>query len=296
MTAPFALYCKSYRTDLLRVVRLAESIRRFNQDRIPFYVSVPSLDAGLFRSNLAGHEVTVIEDEAITAANPRIRPEALRALPGSLSQQIVKSEFWRLNLADAYMCLDSDAVFIRPIRQSEFLVDGDTPYTVIDEAHEFLESALQAGRHHAILAFRDVASKVQSALNRTGRGYSFGPFPVLWHRAVWESLDREYLLPRGMNLSDAIALAPAESHWYGEALLKYRAIALAPCQPLFKVYHYAWEFDRDRRKGITQEKLGQVYCGAIHQSAWERELDWPQEGGSLASRIGRRARRMLGRI
>ena len=99
-----------------------------------------------------------------------------------------------------------------------------------------------------------------------------------------------------MNLCDALTLVPAELHWYGEALLKYRAIALAPCQPLFKVYHYAWEYDRDRRKGITTDELRQIYCGVIYQSAWERELDWPSEGGTLASRLSRRARRLLGRI
>ncbi len=296
MSVPFALYCKSYRTDLLRVSRLAASVRQFNNEALPFFISVPKADEALFRSHLTGHDVTVIQDETIIAANPRISPAALRELPGSITQQIVKSEFWRLGLADAYICLDSDAFFIRPFGSSDFLTQGGTPYSVIDEGHEFLESAIRAGRQRAIQDFREVAARVQSALDRAGRAYSFGPFPVIWHRAVWESLEREYLLPRRMNLCDAISLAPAESHWYGEALLKYQAIPLAPCQPLFKVYHYAREFDNDQRLGISIDQFKQIYCGAIFQSAWERELDWPREGGSWKSRLARRLRRKLGRI
>lgn len=296
MSAPFALYCKSYRTDLRRVLRLAESVRRFNADQIPFYVSVPQSDIGLFRSHLTGYDVTLVEDEAITAANPRMHSGKLRDLPGSISQQIVKSEFWRLGLADTYICLDSDAVFMRPISQDDFLVGGWIPYTVIDEGHEFIESALRERKNRAVDAFRNVATTIQTLFERPGRLYSFGPFPVLWHRSVWESLEQEFLSPRRWTLLDAIVHAPAESHWYGESLLKYRAIPLHPCQPLFKVYHYAWQFDQDRRGDITGDDLATLYCGVIYQSAWERSMDWPREGGSLGSRLGRRLRRILGRI
>jgi hypothetical protein len=296
MTAPLALYCKSYRTDLKRVQRLVRSIERFNADGIPSYVSVPADDVQLFRRELAGLKVDILDDESIIARNHQIDPQAIRALPGHISQQIIKSEFWRLNLADAYMCLDSDAFFIRPFRQSDYLLDSGTPYTVLDEGHEFLASALFEGKKHVVEAFLHDAGKVQALFGRRGRSYSFGPFPLLWHRDVWESLEKEYLRPNGMNFQDAIVRIPVESHWYGEALLRYRAIQLMPCQPLFKVYHYAWQLDRDRRAGVGDEQLSQLYSGVIYQSAWEREMDWPTEGGRLASRIGRRLRRKLGRI
>ena len=99
-----------------------------------------------------------------------------------------------------------------------------------------------------------------------------------------------------MNLVDAIVQAPIESRWYGEALLAYQAVPLLPCQALFKVYHYAWQFDRDQRLGITEGKLAKQYCGVIYQSAWERNLDWPKEGGDWLSRLGRRLRRRMGKI
>lgn len=293
---PFALYCKSYRTDLRRVVRLAESIRTHNVEQIPFYVSVPSADLPLFQEHLGAFPLALLADEDILAASRPGVAEQVARMPGYLAQQVVKSEFWRLGHAQAYLCLDSDAFFIRPIRQGDFVAPDGGPYTMLDEAHDLLEDALQQGRQRVIDAFMREADLVQGLFGRAGRRYSFGPFPLVWHRDVWQSLDERYLQPRGMTLADAITQAPIESRWYGEALLAWQAVPLRPCQALFKVYHYAWQYDRDRRKGITQEQLAQLYYGVIHQSAWERNMDWPREGGSLLSQIGRRVRRKLGRI
>jgi hypothetical protein len=84
--------------------------------------------------------------------------------------------------------------------------------------------------------------------------------------------------------------------WYGEALLKYRAIDLLPSQPFFKMYHYAWQQKKDRREGIDIKQLANLYCGVVYQSAWEREMDWPSEGGNWLSHMARRLRRGLGRM
>lgn len=293
---PFVLYCKSYSTDLRRVVRLARSIQQHNVEKLPFYVSVPQAELALFREHLTGLDTELLTDEDIIKASPRINLEQLSRMSGSVAQQVVKSEFWRLGLSTAYLCLDSDAVLIRPFGLSDFMTSDGTPYTMIDEAHDLLEDALRLKRQRVVAAFNKEADLVQQLFQREGRRYSFGPFPLVWHRAVWESLDTRYLQPRGMSFADAIALAPIESRWYGEALLAYRAVPLLPCQALFKVYHYAWQFDQDRRAGMTAQQLAQFYCGVIYQSAWEREMDWPNEGGHLFSRLGRRLRRAAGRI
>ncbi len=293
---PLSLYCKSYRTDLRRVVRLAQSIQQFNTEQLPFYVSVPTQDLSLFREHLSGLCTELLADETILAASPRINPAQVAAMPGSTSQQVVKSEFWRLGYSRACVCLDSDAVFIRPFGQADFMTPDGTPYTMMDEAHDLLEDAFRRKRERVVTAFKGEADLVQQIFQRPGRRYSFGPFPLVWHRAVWESLDTHYLQPRGMSFADAIAQAPIESRWYGEALLAYKAVPLMPCQALFKVYHYAWQFDQDRRDGVSIDQLAKLYCGVIFQSAWERDMDWPKEGGDWFSRMGRRLRRRLGRI
>ncbi|TXH86464.1 MAG: hypothetical protein E6Q78_16810 [Rhodoferax sp.] len=295
MTA-LALYCKSYRTDLRRVVRLVQSIEQFNEEKIPAYVSVPDADLLLFQEHIGQTSVKLVSDESILKASPRLDLAMVAGMHGAVAQQVVKSEFWRLGLADAYVCLDSDAVFIRSFSARDFLSPDGYPYTVLDEAHDLLEDAMQHGRHRIVDAFVREADLVQQKFGRPGRRYSFGPFPLVWHRDVWESLDKNYLQPHAMSFVDAILMAPIESRWYGEALLAYGAIPLHPCQALFKVYHYAWQLDHEMRQGVTSEQLAKLYCGVIYQSAWEREMDWPCEGGGLLSRMGRQLRRKLGRI
>jgi hypothetical protein len=293
---PLALYCKSYSTDLRRVVRLVQSIERFNETHIPIYVSVPEAELALFREHLGTTSAQLIADESILRASPRLALAQVARMHGAVAQQVVKSEFWRLGLAEAYVCLDSDAIFIRPFSSEDFLAPDGYPYTVLDEAHDLLEDAMQHGRLRIVDDFVREAASMQKKFGRHGRRYSFGPFPLVWHRKVWESLDSNYLQPRGISFADAIAQTPIESRWYGESLLAYQAIPLHPCQALFKVYHYAWQLDQETRRGITQEHLSNLYCGVIYQSAWEREMDWPREGGNLLSHVGRQLRRKLGRI
>jgi len=289
------LYCKSYRMDLKRVIRLAMSIQKFNDESIEFHVSIPLQDHELFLSHLSKLGVVLHTDEDIIAATGMSMPRVLK-LGGSSSQQVVKSSFWKLGLSTCYVCIDSDSFFIRPFGISDFLTPDGTPYTMLDEGHDLLEDAIQNGRPRIVEAFAKEAALVQSLFARQGKPYSFGPFPLVWHRAVWESLESNYLQPRGMNFADAITLAPIESRWYGEALLRYKAIPLVPTQALFKVYHYAWQHDQDRKRGVSTNDIARLYCGVIHQSAWEREFDWPQEGGQWLSRLGRRIRRKLGRV
>lgn len=292
----FVLYCKSYQTDLRRLVRLARSVQRFNQDGIAFHVSVPTVDYALFDEHLRGLDVLLHRDEDILQSVPNVDLQRVQRMHGAVSQQIVKSSFWRYHNADMYLCLDSDAFFLRPFTVSDFVHPSGTPYTMLDEAHELLDDARRHRKSRVTEAFYAEAQRFQTLFGRVGRAYSFGPFPLVWHRAVWQSLQTEYLDPRGMSFTDAIEQAPIESRWYGEALLKYRAIDLLPCQALFKVYHYAWQLRDDRRSGITESQLGDSYVGAIYQSAWEREMDWPREGGNMLSIAGRRMRRWLGRI
>jgi len=293
---PFVLYCKSYSTDLRRVVRLAQSVAQFNLEQIPFYVSVTEAELPLFRAHLIDLNVVLISDEDIVRATPNLTLQAVSAMPGHLAQQVIKSSFWHLNISNSYLCLDSDAFFIRRFSHSDFIAPNGTPYTMLDEAHDVQEDAMRKKRSRVITAFNNEADLVQNLFQRQGRRYSFGPFPLVWHRAVWESLDHQYLAPRNMNIADAILLAPIESRWYGEALLAFKAIDLMPCQALFKVYHYAWQKDNDLRAGVDHSSLALLYCGIINQSAWERELDWPKEGGNWLSIAGRRLRRRLGRI
>ena len=291
------LYCKSYRRDVQRARRLAESIRRFNSGNLSFYLSCPSADLPLFKDIVGNEGVTYLPDEEIVAANSAINQSDLFALPGGLSQQIVKSEFWRLGISENYLCIDSDAYFIRDFHSDDFLAPGGHPYTVMNESLELrLFGTLH--KHDKIARNRDTECKaIMAIFGRNGRQYDFGPLPVVWNRRVWADLAEKLLEPRGMTFLDAIKLFPSEMRWYGEALLKFRSIELWPVETLFRCYHYEQQFRDARNAGETDETLSQIYLGVCSQSNWDKELDHGQNRkGSLSRFVRTIKHRIFGRL
>jgi hypothetical protein len=290
---PFVLYCKSYRQDVLRVRKLATSVQRFNAQQLPFYVSVPGADLALFREHLSELHVELIPDSEIVAANPSLDPGKLDALPGITSQQIVKSEFWRLNVSESYLCIDSDCEFVRPFGAEDFLTPDGYPYTIMHEAKELLQFALNHRLEKVYDYFHREHSQIMGIFERRGRAYEFGPPPLIWSRAVWQALDERFLKPRGMNFYDAVMMFPAEIQWYGEAMLKYLPYPLMPIEPLFKFYHYEPQYIEGQRLGESHERLAKNFLGVCYQSNWDKDRDLEQKKRSPASRAARWVRRNI---
>lgn len=286
------LYCKSFRGDVLRAQRLALSIQKYNADNIQFYVSVPESDMSLFKEHLAGTKITFITDEEIILANPKHNLELIRLMPGGLSQQIVKSEFWRLGLSENYVCLDSDNEFIRNFYTSDFLAPDGHPYTVITEGKEFLEFSARYHLPKVPVNFEKDAKQVQELFGRSGRNYSFGIPPLVWSRKVWVSLEEEMLVPHNQSFADLINQCPHELRIYGETLLKYRPIPLWPCEDIFKNYLYQSQYFFDKKRGITTDILSKTYLGIVRQSNWEGEhFGIPKK--PLASRCNKKIKKFV---
>jgi hypothetical protein len=287
------LYCKSYHRDVLRAARLAESVRRHNPGNLPFYLSCPSADLALFRDIVGSDGVTFLADEEIVAENSTIDQKAFSDLPGVISQQIVKSEFWRLGICENYFCLDSDSYFIRDCIKDDLLTASGIPYTVMNESLELrLFGALH--RHAKIARNIDADCKtIMDIFGRTGRHYDFGPLPVVWSKHVWSDLAEKFLEPQSMNFLDAMVLFPSEMRWYGEALLKYRSIELWPVETLFRCYHYEDQYRIARKLGESDEELSQLYLGVCIQSNWDRELVYGDNNKSILSRSVRAMKRRI---
>lgn len=300
------IFCKSYAGDILRVERLARSLSRHNRDGIRTYVSVPAQDVPLFAGRL--HEVStpieILSDEAVVLSNPRAKLDAYRAWDGRLSQQVVKSEFWRwaANHGVAaelnYVCIDSESEFIRDFGRENFVHSDGVPYTVMHLNEPLLALAARKGIRKIERNFRRDCGTMKGVFERDGPDYSFAPTPVIWSSRVWRCLDEAMLVPRGQTLWDAIGRHPNELHWYGEALLKYRPIPLRAIPPLFRVYHYSWEYYAGRAAGESIDSLRAAYLGVLKQSNWEYELDAGDQARrkSPASRMTRSIKRFLSRF
>ena len=287
------LYCKSYQRDFLRLRRLLISISRFNVDQLTFYISTPQIEKDLLVEILGKEGYVWVADEDIVAANPKADLKQYQLMPGGLSQQIIKSEFWRLKIAENYLCLDSDSVFIKNFSSLDFLNSEGMPYTVLHQNKEFFQMATDRGHFKVERDLRVEAERVQALFGRGGPAFFCAPAPFIWSAKVWESLDHEYLTPRNITLWDLITSEYPETLIYGESLLKYRAIPLISIEPLFRTYHYDWQYYLMKRLGETEEKLKQNYLGIIYQSAWESECNLEHSKKSLLSQGLKKVKRLM---
>ena len=286
------LYCKSYRRDFFRLKRLLASISRYNLDQIPFYISTPE-DQYKDLISILGEvkDFYWVSDESIIAANPRVPAGIEKTKSGGLSQQAIKSEFWRLGLAKNYVCLDSDCIFIKDFKKSDFLCSDGYPYTVIYQNKEFYQLSINRGQSKVESNLRQEGDRVKALFSRVGPNYYCPCPPFIWSASVWESLDREYLKPKNLNFWDISCDDHPETLLYLEALLKYHAIPLYPIEQLFRIYYYDWQYYLFRRMGETEEKLTANYLGVIYQSNWDSGMDFGFTSKSLASRTLRRLKR-----
>ena len=287
------LYCCTFRKDLLRTVKLAQSIRKHNRGNIPFYISVPSDDVDLFTSHLLGLDALVFDERDIFNANPKLDINKLYQIRGGLRQQVIKSEFWRLGIAENYLVMDSDCIFIRDFDEQDFIVQDDVPYSVIHEGRDVLQATERFGPQKIRQHFLADREPIQAVLGRKGITYDFGYAPFLWSSKVWESLDKNYLTPNKMNFMDAVILCGSEFTWYGESLTAFRAISIYPREQLFKHYHYEHQLWADQILGYSEKILAHDYLGVVYQSNWESWGDYGPSSKSVPSRVWRSLKRVL---
>ena len=276
----FILFCKSYRKDVYRAKRLITSIAKLNEDKIPFYLSVPKEDLALFSQEIDWEDLKsvgefhLITDESIVLSNTHLDTKAslerYYVMPGYLSQQVIKAEAWRLIGCENYLCLDSEAVFMKPFYLRQFMANDSEPFTIIHPNTEFLNLAKSLGKKKAIEHFFQDNQLLKDEFGRIGadaQDWDFGPAPLIWSKKVWQSLEMNHLTPKGQTIWDAIERLPFEIRWYGEALLKFKAIPIHPHEPLFQVIHYDWQ----QKHLVPFEQTN--YLGILSQSNWDKELD-----------------------
>jgi hypothetical protein len=256
------LYCKSYKNDVYRVKSLLDSITLYNRDSIPFFISTPKEDLELFSNILGDNLYTLIPDEDIDSTNQ-----------GWLGQQVVKSQFWKLQLCENYVCIDSDSVFIKPFYVKDFMYNDNTPYTICHEHRELFEfmDKHQPG-FDPYKEYKNDRLSIMEFFQRDGVIYDFGPSPVIWSASVWKSLYEKYLQPNNLNFTDLFKTTPSEFTWYGEWLLHDNTIPIYPRGPLFKVYHYSSQYEYDKHYKLDNDKLSKYYLGVILQSNWSTNI------------------------
>lgn len=261
------LFIKTYKDDYLAFTKLIKSIEKFNADKIPVYVSINDDDYEYFVKNINNPELILIKDSDIYQCNIK---------DGWRYQQVIKTQFYRLNISKNYLCIDSDSEFITSFKKSDFLYNSDTPYTIMHESKPFLEMVNQIKLDSNDIFFRNATIATRKLIkNNHTKIWDFGPSPYIWSCLVWKSFNETFLVSQNMSFENFIneidkETPPSETVIYGEYLLQTNLIPIYPVEGFFKVYHYKKQFSLEK-KFYNPETLKKVYLGIIFQSNWDQK-------------------------
>jgi len=287
--AKFAYFLKSHAPDKALAHRLIATFQKFHTGDATLFISVPKVDYGIFRSFQQAN-VQLLIDEDISADLARIASKN-GISPGYLNQQIIKLSFWKTGLAQNYLCLDSDGVFIRSFDEQDFMADTETPYTVLTEDKE-----LEADPTY----FRKYWKARSESMERIKSFLDFHPrktltthgFTVLNAR-VLESMEKSVLEPRQLTYMDLLEISPYEFSWYNFFLQKTRTIDIEPCEPFFKVFHVKKHYLEALNRRQSEKDFARGYVGIVINSNWSRQLNVSSYGQPVSSPASRKFMRRL---
>ena len=263
----FAMLLKSFSDDFDYAQRLLVSFRKFNADGVHLYCVVPPDDVARFEV-FAGLDVTVLSESELGQYLVDQPVHGMRA--GYINQEIIKLAFWELELTENYFCVDSDAEFIRPFYRSDFMVDENTPYTVLVEDNE-LKVEPRYYRDYwqqRELELRHIQELVglDTKVVRTCHGHQ------IFSAKVLRSFKTEFLEPQSWSYADALEASPYEFTWYNMWLQKSQAIEIHQREPLVKVFHNESQHLEYVMRGITPADIARGYVALVINSNYSRDL------------------------
>ena len=261
----FAILIKSHLPDRDYAARLLDSIRRYSVESIPVFVVVPPEDVASFDSLAAG--VATVLSESELSEHLVIEPVAGFSA-GYINQEIVKLSFWELGLAENYLCMDSDAEFIRPFTASDFMADANTPFTFLTE-----DADLQVEPGYFADTWQTRAASL--AKIRDEIGYQ-GLWPLTVHgHAVFSakalrSFRDDFLFPRGWDYANALAISPYEPSWYNAWVLHAQPIEVVRREPIVKTFHTPTQHLEYVLRGVSEEDVARGFVAVVVNSNYSR--------------------------
>jgi hypothetical protein len=253
----------SYEGDFSRARLLVESFNEFCKDDMRLCIVVLESDFLLF-SSLQSEKVILITQESIPV---RFATDSICGIrPGYINQEIVKMTFWKMDIFDNYLCLDSDGVFIRNFDTTDFMFSEDEPFTVMSDDKELMCNPdyqdMWIAREARIRKIYNIYGIAQPKYIRTCHG-----FQVLNSDILLE-LEVEFMKPRNLDYLDLLEISPYEFSWYTLFLVK-TGRKIHQTENFFKCYHNAKQYLGDIILGIDSSILANGYIGLIINSNFQ---------------------------
>jgi hypothetical protein len=261
----FGLLLKSYSGDLDLAARLLESFERLNPEGLPLYVVVPSEDVESF-TRFASATVTVMSEEPLAQYFTDEPVAGIRS--GYINQEIVKLAFWELGLLANYFCVDSDAVFVRPLSRADFMYDSDTPFSVLVEDNELKVEPRYYAQHWR--GREDTLRRIQSIVGVNDPRILTCHGHQVFSGKVLASLKHDFLEPRQWSYLDMLAEAPYEFTWYNMWLQKSKVIPIEMREPLVKTFHHEGQHLEYALRGVTSDDIARGFVGVVINSNYAR--------------------------
>lgn len=260
----FVFMLKTYRKDFEYVKRLIDTYQQYNVDDIPLYIVVPDVDEELFKQSFAKslNGGTVICENKIEVKYAE--EEICGISAGYINQEIVKLAFWKLGLCRNYLCLDSEAYFIREFRYNEFMHDDEIPYTVLIEDRDLKSNS---NYYHEYWIEREkkieiIQKEMQYETRHLLTCHGFQTFSC----CVLEDMEQNFMKVKGYSYLELIKRSPYEFSWYNIWLQKSQIIPIYSCEPHFKTYHLPMQQFEAVVSDMDESDLKRGYVGIILQS------------------------------
>ena len=246
-----ALMCKTYRNNLSRLKALKQSIDAYNADNIPLYVVAPQNDIDLIKENIItgeeSYHIQFFADEEFLGGDT--------LNDGWLNQQVVKLRFYKANVCDFWLMIDSDSYFIRNFYVSDFMYDEKMPYIVCHQGKDAKLINNKCG--NSDMFYKEQTIKM--FFGRKGKNYRFLTTPIMFSNAVLKELDEKY------NAAELIKTVSCEAAWHGEYLLTHHTVDFKPCEPFFKAMVYEKQYKFYKKLKITENDIKKLYLGIVMQ-------------------------------
>lgn len=273
-----AIFCKSFEDDFYRLRALLNSYEQ-HCSGIPFILSIPKSQAARLKVDVGlTSSIEVIYDEDYA------KPSEVGNY-GWFQQQVCKLSIHHTGLAEAYICVDSDAYFVNGLNKDDFF-DGSkkrviysnlfTKFTpdnalllsyLLDESFDVPPPPKQGkldGFTERLAVFFEwlSASGDTNPIGRSAWINNLFEVPAntclqpgqFFHAALLDEFER-FFLKHGITLSDLIRLIPWEFNWYGcWATAAAEGVVSRSISP---IVHFASDADVAAAKsaGITEEHL-----------------------------------------
>ena len=257
-------YCKSFSRDFAHFGKLVETFNLYNRDNIKLVASVPENEVSLFKE-FESPNIQIISDESF-AKDYMFKEAPSYCSLGYANQEICKLVFFKTNLCENYLCLDSESVFIRDFYKADFMFDENIPYTVLVMDKDLCIEKDYNKRHwiprqEKIKEIYDYIGLKDDRLRTCHNNQIF-------NCAVLKDLEDNLITPNKLTWAKLIDISPYEFTWYNAWFQKCKIIPEYAVEPFFKMFHIQEHYIFSHLHALSKKDIAKAYVGIIMNSSW----------------------------